>query len=98
MITDDVLIDKLAKLSRLEFNDAEREGIRKDLDRMFAFVEQLNEVDTEGVEPLIHVNPEKNVFRTDEVSESLSQKQALQNAPHHDAYYFKVPKVVENKG
>jgi len=96
MIVDNALIDKLANLSKLEFDEESKEGIKKDLTRMLAFVEQLNELDTEGVEPLIHVNEEKNKFREDVVSEELSQKEALKNAPEHDGFYFKVPKVVEN--
>jgi len=96
MKVDEALVDKLAKLSRLEFDAEEKSAIRKDLERMLNFAEQLNEVDTDGVEPLIHVNPEKNVFRPDEVTESLTQAEALKNAPNHDSYYFKVPKVVEN--
>lgn len=96
MKVDDALVDKLAKLSRLEFDAEEKKAIIKDLGRMLDFAEQLNEVDTTGVEPLIHVNPEKNVFRPDEVTESLTQAEALKNAPNHDSYYFKVPKVVEN--
>ncbi|MFT4770035.1 MAG: aspartyl-tRNA(Asn)/glutamyl-tRNA(Gln) amidotransferase subunit C [Cryomorphaceae bacterium] len=96
MIVDNALIDKLANLSKLEFDEESKERIKKDLTRMLAFVEQLNELDTEGVEPLIHVNEEKNKFREDVVSEELSQKEALKNAPEHDGFYFKVPKVVEN--
>lgn len=97
MKVDNALVDKLAKLARLSFNDEKKDAIRKDLDRMLAFAEQLNEVDTDGIAPLIHINPEKNVLRVDQVTESLTQAQALRNAPQHDTYYFKVPKVVENK-
>jgi len=96
MIVDNALIDKLASLSKLEFDEESKEGIKKDLTRMLAFVEQLNGLDTDGVEPLIHVNEETNKFREDVVSEELSQKEALKNAPEHDGFYFKVPKVVEN--
>ena len=96
MKVDDALVNKLAKLSRLEFSKEEKEAIKEDLKKMIDFVEQLNDVDTEGVEPLIHVNPEKNVFRSDEVTQRLSQKEALKNAPSHDGFYFKVPKVVDN--
>ncbi len=96
MKVDNQLIDKLARLSKLEFDEASKEEIKKDLTRMLDFVEQLNELDTEGVEPLIHVNAELNKFREDEVTEELSQKEALKNAPKHDGFYFKVPKVVEN--
>lgn len=97
MKVDDVLIDKLANLSKLEFSPEEKTGIKKDMDRMLAFLEQLNEVNTDGVEPLIHVNPEKNIYRADKITEELSQADALKNAPDHDSFYFKVPKVVENK-
>jgi aspartyl-tRNA(Asn)/glutamyl-tRNA(Gln) amidotransferase subunit C len=96
MIVDNALIDKLANLSKLEFDEESKEGIKKDLTRMLAFVEQLNGLDTDGVEPLIHVNEETNKFREDVVTEELSQKEALKNAPEHDGFYFKVPKVVEN--
>ncbi len=96
MIVDNALIDKLANLSKLEFDEESKEGIKKDLTRMLAFVEQLNGLDTDGVEPLIHVNEETNKFREDVVSEELSQKEALKNAPEHNGFYFKVPKVVEN--
>jgi aspartyl-tRNA(Asn)/glutamyl-tRNA(Gln) amidotransferase subunit C len=94
-VTDD-LIDKLAKLNKLEFDADEKARIKTDLERMLDFVEQLNSLDTNGVEPLIHISDEVNVLRPDVVTESLTQAQALQNAPHHDAFYFKVPKVVEN--
>ena len=96
MNVDNALIDKLADLSKLEFDEESKEGIKKDLTRMLAFVEQLNELNTEGVEPLIHVNEETNKFREDVVTEQLSQKEALKNAPDHDGFYFKVPTVVEN--
>jgi aspartyl-tRNA(Asn)/glutamyl-tRNA(Gln) amidotransferase subunit C len=96
MKVDDALIEKLAGLSKLEFDEASKEKIKKDLSRMLEFVEQLNELDTEGIEPLIHVNPETDRLREDEVSEKLTQEEALKNAPLHDDYYFKVPKVVEN--
>ncbi|HKK39177.1 MAG TPA: Asp-tRNA(Asn)/Glu-tRNA(Gln) amidotransferase subunit GatC [Cryomorphaceae bacterium] len=96
MNVDNALIDKLARLSKLEFDEASKEGIKKDLTRMLDFVEQLNGLNTDGVEPLIHVNEETNKFREDVVTEELSQKEALKNAPQHDGFYFKVPKVVEN--
>lgn len=96
MKVDDQLIDKLARLSMLEFESEEKAAIKKDLERMLNFVDKLNEVDTKGVEPLIFVNGETNVFRPDAVTETLTQAQALKNAPKHDSFYFKVPKVVEN--
>ena len=90
-------VDKLATLSRLEFDGKEKEEIIHDLNRMLDFVSKLNELDTTGVEPLIYMNDETNVLRTDEVKQDITQKQALSNAPKKDSDYFKVPKVVEKK-
>ena len=95
-ITQDT-VDKLATLSRLEFNGKEKEEIINDLNRMLDFVGKLNELDTTNVEPLIYMNDEKNVLRSDEVKQTISQKEALSGAPKKDSDYFKVPKVVEKK-
>ncbi len=97
MEVDDKLMDKLASLSKLEFKDADRESMKADIQRMLSFFEELNSINTDGLEPLIHVNPEKNVYRADAITEELTQAQALKNGPNHDSFYFKVPKVVENK-
>ena len=90
-------VDKLATLSRLEFDGSEKEEIVNDLNRMLQFVGKLNEVDTTGVNPLIYMNDETNVLRADEVKKEITQQQALKNAPQKDSDYFKVPKVVEKK-
>ena len=90
-------VDKLATLSRLEFDGSEKQEILSDLNRMLDFVGKLNELDTTGVEPLIYMNDEKNVLRADEVKQNITQQQALSNAPKKDSDYFKVPKVVEKK-
>ena len=95
-ITEDT-VQKLATLSRLEFNGKEKEEILGDLNRMLDFVGKLNELDTTGVEPLIYMTDEKNVLRADEVRTDITQKDALKSAPKHDSDYFKVPKVVEKK-
>ena len=95
-ITKDT-VDKLATLSRLEFNGKEKEEILGDLNRMLDFVSKLNELDTTGVEPLIYMSDANNILREDEVKTYITQKQALSNAPKKDSDYFKVPKVVEKK-
>jgi len=95
-ITKDT-VDKLATLSRLEFDGKAKEEVLGDLNRMLDFVSKLNELDTTGVEPLIYMNDEKNVLRADEVKKDITQKEALSNAPKKDSDYFKVPKVVERK-
>ena len=95
MQVDDALIEKLAQLSMLQFNAAEKEEIKADLQKMIGFIDKLQELDTTGVEPLMHMSDEVNILRDDAVGYMLSRSEALQNAPHHDAYYFKVPKVIK---
>lgn len=95
MEVNDALVDKLANLSRLQFNTTEKEGIKADLQRMIQFVEKLNELDTTGVEPLLHMSEQVNVLREDEVQGSVDRTEALQNAPEHDEAFFKVPKVIK---
>jgi aspartyl-tRNA(Asn)/glutamyl-tRNA(Gln) amidotransferase subunit C len=94
---DKKTVDELAHLSRLEFENEAKDEIINDLNRMLEFVNKLNEVDTTNIEPLIYVNEEVNILREDEVKQDVTQKEALKNAPKHDSYYFKVPKVVEKK-
>ena len=95
MEVNDALIEKLAHLARLRFNDTEKEEIKHDLQRMIAFVEKLNELDLEGIEPLVHMSDEVNVLREDEIKGSISREEALKNAPLHDDQFFKVPKVIK---
>lgn len=92
---DEKLIQQLAHLARLEFDEAGTEEMKKDMNRMLDFVKKLDELDTENVEPLIYMNEEYNVWREDEVKGQVNQKEALKNAPEHDTTYFKVPKVVD---
>lgn len=95
MEVNDTLIDKLANLARLQFDEHEKTGIKNDLQRMVQFVEKLNELDTEGVAPLLHMSENINVLREDEVKGSISSTEALKNAPFHDQQFFKVPKVIK---
>jgi aspartyl-tRNA(Asn)/glutamyl-tRNA(Gln) amidotransferase subunit C len=89
------LIDELAQLARLEFAPEEKEGLKADLERMINFVEKLNEVNTDGVAPLLHMSPRMNVLREDEVQGSISREEALQNAPAKNEAFFLVPKVIK---
>jgi aspartyl-tRNA(Asn)/glutamyl-tRNA(Gln) amidotransferase subunit C len=95
MEVNDALVDKLANLARLKFEAAEKEEIKKDLQQMISFVDKLNELDTSGVEPLLHMTDEVNVLREDEVKGSMTKEEALRNAPVHDENFFKVPKVIK---
>jgi aspartyl-tRNA(Asn)/glutamyl-tRNA(Gln) amidotransferase subunit C len=94
MEVNDALVDKLALLSRLKFDDTQKSAIREDLQRMISFVEKLNELDTTGIEPLLHISPSVNVLREDEVKGSIERAEGLKNASVHDDTYFKVPKVI----
>ena len=93
-ITDE-LVDKIANLARLHFDDAGKSAVKKDLQRMIQFVEKLDELDTSGVEPLLHMTDNINVLREDEVKGSISREEGLKNAPLHDEQFFKVPKVIK---
>jgi aspartyl-tRNA(Asn)/glutamyl-tRNA(Gln) amidotransferase subunit C len=89
-------VEEVAHLARLEFTEEGKADILNDMNRMLAFVDKLNEMDTDGVEPLIYMTDEKNVMREDESKNTLTQKEALKNAPKKDSDYFKVPKVIDN--
>lgn len=95
MKIDNELVARLAELSKLEFDDAETERIKKDLQGIFDLVEKLKEVDVDGVEPLVYMTEEKNVLRKDVVDGMVSKQDALLNAPQKDSDYFKVPKVIK---
>ena len=89
------MIDRIARLARLEFPEEEKQALRTDLERMIEFVEKLKEVDTTGVEPLLHITEAVNVLREDEVKQTISKEEALLNAPVTDGNFFKVPKVIK---
>ena len=95
MEVTDKLVEKLAHLSRLEFDTAEKMEIKNDLQRMISFVEKLDELDLTGTEPLLHMSDNNNVLRNDEVIISVTREEALKNAPVHDDKFFKVPKVIK---
>lgn len=95
MEIDRALLDKIAYLSRLEFDEKEAEKMMKDMTAIITWVEQLKEVNTEGVEPLTTLSHEINALREDELKPHLPHDKALLNAPGKDAGYFRVPKVLE---
>ena len=88
-------ITKLSSLSKLKFDKEETELISEDLTKMVNFINQLKELDTDGLEPLIHVNEEINNWREDKLAEVLDQEKALSNSPSKDSTYFKLPKVLD---
>lgn len=95
MKIDRAVLDKIAHLARLEFDEKDAEKMMRDMTAIVDWVEKLKEVDTDGVEPLTTMSHEINVLREDEVKEHLSHDRALLNAPKKDTDYFRVPKVLE---
>lgn len=90
-------VEEVAHLARLEFNDEAKAEILNDMNRMLTFVNKLSELNTENVEPLIYMTNEKNILREDVPEITLTQKEALKNAPKKDSDYFKAPKVIDQK-
>jgi len=97
MQIDTELISRLELLARLELSDTEREAIRQDLNKVLEMVETLQELDTDGIEPLVYLTPDVNRWREDKVQGQLDRQRALDNAPLEDGTYFKVPKVIDLK-
>ena len=97
MKIDKKTVAKIAKLSKLKFNKEEGELILKDMNKMLDFIGQLNELDTDDIEPLVHMSDEVNKLRKDINKEETSQKEALKNSPEKDSTYFKLPKVLDKK-
>lgn len=95
MSVDNNTVDKIAELAKLQFDDTAKEEIKADLNKMLDFVDKLNELDTDNVEPLIYMLDEEQVMREDEVKGQVSQQDALKNAPDKDSDYIKVPKVIK---
>ena len=90
-------VDHIAKLARLEFTDEEKEKLTHQLNSILVYMEQLNKLDTQNVEPLSHVIDLENVLREDVVRPGLSTEDALRNAPSKTEKFFKVPKVIGDR-
>lgn len=88
-------VEKVAVLARLSFSEEEKEQLTAQLNRILEYMEQLNRLDTEEVEPTSHVLPIKNVFREDVVVPPLPRDALLANAPRRSMGYFRVPRVIE---
>jgi len=92
------VVKRIADLAQIQLSPEEEERAWSELGAIVGYVEQLNELDTSGVEPLHHVLDLRNVMREDEPRASLPLDIALMNAPARKGDYFLVPKVIEGKG
>ena len=88
-------IEKVARLARLELSEEEKVTFGDQLEQILNYMEQLNRIDTTGVEPTSHAIPIHNVYREDEVKHSLSQEEVLAIAPDEEDGHFKVPRIIE---
>ena len=90
-------IKTVASLSRLKIDEQETSEVIEKLDKFLTYVENLQSIDTENIEPTTYALPMQNVFRADEVKKSLDRELALSNAPLAEDGYFKVPRVLEEQ-
>ncbi|HYK72643.1 MAG TPA: Asp-tRNA(Asn)/Glu-tRNA(Gln) amidotransferase subunit GatC [Pseudoneobacillus sp.] len=88
-------VKHVANLARLAITEDEADKLTKQLDSIITFAEQLNELDTEGIEPTTHVLNMKNILREDKAAEGLPREEVLKNAPDHQDGQFKVPSILE---
>lgn len=88
-------IEKVARLARLELSEEEKRTFGKQLEQILDYMEQLNRLDTTGVEPTSHAIPMVNVFREDEVKPSLPKERILEISPDQENGHFKVPRIIE---
>jgi aspartyl-tRNA(Asn)/glutamyl-tRNA(Gln) amidotransferase subunit C len=88
-------VEHVARLARLALTDAELEKMREQLNRILAYIEKLNALDTQGVEPTSHAVPMVNVMRDDEERPCLPRDEALANAPDRAGEFFRVPRIIE---
>jgi len=88
-------VDKIAKLAKLRFDEDEKVKLQKDLNKILEYIDQLNELNLDDVEPLENINETENVLRVDESEKWLSTEEALKNAPAKTGKFFKVPKVLD---
>jgi aspartyl-tRNA(Asn)/glutamyl-tRNA(Gln) amidotransferase subunit C len=88
-------VEHVAKLARLELSDEEKQVFTEQLNNILKYAEQLNSLDTEGIEPTSHAMPLLNVMREDKIHNSLPHEKVFLNAPEEEEGQFKVPAVLE---
>lgn len=89
----DETIDYVGILAKLALSGEEKEQAKQDMEKMLDYIDQLNELDTSGIEPMTHVFPVHNVFREDVVTNGDGRKETLANAPERSGDAFAVPRT-----
>lgn len=95
MNIDKKTIHKVADLARIEVKEEQVDNLIVEMSKILTFMEKLNELDTQDVEPLVYLNAEVNVFRDDVVKQEITVEQGLSNASKHNEEFFMVPKIIE---
>lgn len=95
MKIDNEMIRHVANLAKLDLTDAEREKAKQDMENILAYMDSMNELDTDGISPMTHPFPQTNVFREDVVTNDPDRDSLLANAPAAKDGCFAVPKTVE---
>jgi aspartyl-tRNA(Asn)/glutamyl-tRNA(Gln) amidotransferase subunit C len=88
-------IEKVARLARLQLSEEEKETFGRQLEQILGYMEQLNRLDTSGVEPTSHAIPVFNAFREDETKPSYPKKDVMEIAPSEEEGFFRVPRIIE---
>lgn len=95
MVIDKNTVYKVADLARIEIKENEVDHLTQEMNKILAFMEKLNALDTEGVKPLVYMNEEANVWREDVVKKEISVADGLKNSAVHNENFFLVPKIIE---
>ncbi len=88
-------VEYVANLAQLNLDDALKARLVGELGNILDYIGKLNELDTDGVEPMMHVQALSNVFRDDEIAPSLPREIVMENAPKHDGEYILVPQILD---
>lgn len=88
-------VQKVARLARMKLSEAEVAKFSQQLGDVLGYIHQLNEVPTDGIEPMVHAVEIENVLRADELRPSLPRAEVLRNAPRADGKYFIVPQILD---
>ena len=88
-------VEHVARLARLHLEPGDLKVMTNQMDAILGYVDKLNELDTDGIEPMSHAVPMSNAFREDEIGVPIGIERALQNAPESDQSCFRVPKIIE---
>lgn len=95
MVIDKNTVYKVADLARIEIKENEVDHLTQEMNKILAFMEKLNALDTEGVKPLVYMNEEANVWREDVVKNEISVADGLKNSAVHNENFFLVPKIID---